>query len=176
MKKYQPYLIFIILALGCFVALYSDLIFSPTRRIVLFFVLAVVPALLFGSEATARFELKLPGYVFAVTGSGAIFFGAIYLMDHLAKPEERIAVYYFIDENGQNLLVDADGILEVKQAEGGLTVTQFVDGNTCVLIFPEQVEKVPIEVRKFPQGRVYRTELSYVGTRTSYLQLGKDLK
>jgi hypothetical protein len=174
-ERLKPYLILVVFGLGIYVALVPGITFAPTPRVVLFFIISTIPALLFGSEIQSRFQVSLPGFIFSVAGAGAIFFGALFLLDHLAKPEVRIAVFSFYDEDGEELYIDAPGILEVKDTHLGLSVNNFSKKNTLILIFPEQVPEVEVAVRKIFGGKVYRRNLSYSGNRKMNLTLGKEL-
>lgn len=165
-----------ILALGGYIALTPGISYAPTPRVILFFIISTIPALLFGSEIKSHFKVTLPGFIFSVAGAGAIFFGALFILDHLAKPEEQIAVFSIYDEDGEELIIDAPGILEVKDTQSGLVVNDFVKRNTLVLIFPEQVTEVEVAIRKIAGSKAYRGVLRYSGNRQMNLTLGKDLK
>lgn len=175
LDRLRPYIILLVLGLGLYVALAPGITYAPTPRVVLFFIISTIPALLFGSEIRSHFKVSLPGFIFSVAGAGAIFFGALFLLDHLAKPEERIAVFSIYDEDGEELYIDAPGILEVKDTPSGLSVNDFCKKNTLILIFPEQVPDVEIAVRKIMGGKVYRGSLSYSGNRKMNLKLGQEL-
>jgi hypothetical protein len=168
-------LILVVLGLGLYVALVPNLVYAPTPRIVLFFILSVIPAILFGSEVSSRFNVTLPGFVFAVAGAGAVFFGSLFLLDFLSKPEEKIAVFTFRDENGNDLRIDAPDMLQISLSNTALPVSKFTEGSTLVVIFPEQVGEVNISIVKITGDKPYRGKIGYAGTRKMDLQLGKDL-
>src|SRR4051812_11803846 len=91
----------VILAMAVFVALSPAVVYAPAPRVVLFFLVAFIPALLFGAEVSAQLKLQLPGLCFTVAGVFAFCLGALFVMEHLAKPEEKIAVFQVVDQSGQ---------------------------------------------------------------------------
>jgi hypothetical protein len=66
-------------------------------------------------------------------------------------------------------------MLKTNISDSGLKVTELVTGNSLILIFPEQVSQVEIDVWKLMNDKPYRGTLSYAGTRQSRLNLGKEL-
>lgn len=178
MKKKEYFnwaLTFVILGVGIYVALSPSIVYAPAPRVVLFFIISVIPAILFGSEISSKFNLSLPGFAFAVAGAGAVFFGALFSLNYLAKPEQQIAVFSFYDEEGNPFPIDAPGIVKLNLAQTGLTVTDVAKGNDLILIFPEQVAQVEIEVTKFVADKPFQGILTYAGNRTRKLTLGKEL-
>jgi hypothetical protein len=174
-NKLKPYLIVVILGLGIYIALAPNIVYAPTPRVVLFFVLSVIPAVLFGSDVASKFDVSLPGFVFTVAGAGAVFFGSLFFLDRLSKPEQQIAVFAIYDENGDEFSIDAPGILETKFSDKALSVTRFTAGNNLVVIFPEQVAEVEILVRKIVGAKPYRGKIKYAGTIKRDIILGSDL-
>src|SRR5262245_45747205 len=81
----------IILSLGIWVALSPSVIYAPTPRVVLYFLLSLIPAIIFGVEASSRFEFRLPGFCFTTAGAFAVCLGVLFLLTYLSKPEEKIA-------------------------------------------------------------------------------------
>jgi hypothetical protein len=166
----------LILLLGIYVALSPELVYAPTPRIVLYFLICFLPSLLLGAEATSRFKLKLPGFAFTTAGACAVCFGALLLMTNLSKPEEKIAVFQIYDEKNEPVPLDWSGALEIPVTAKGLSVTKFVDGNSLILVFPEQVGQVELRVKKSISSQTYSGEVTYAGSRTSKLILGQQLK
>ena len=166
----------LILAVGIFVALSPSVIYAPTPKIVLYFLISLLPAIMFGAEASSRFEFKLPGFCFTTAGAFAACLGILVVLAHLSKPEEKIAVYHVFDESGQSVALDWNGALEVPVTSQGLTVTKFVDGNTVILIFPEQVGEAELRVKQYSSGPTYSGSVGYAGSRTVKLLLGDQLK
>lgn len=167
---------FLILALGLFVALSPGVIYAATPKIVLLFLISFLPSLLFGAEASSRFDLRLPGFTLTTFGACAVCLGGLLLLNHLSKPEEKIAVYQVYDENNDPVALDWQGAIEVPVTAQGLTVTKFIDGNNAVLIFPEQVGSVEVRVKTAPIGPTYSGTVGYAGNRTSKLLLGQQLR
>ena len=176
MKSLRMIVIVLILALGIYVALSPAIVYAPTPRIVLYFLICFLPSLLLGAEASSRFKLKLPGFAFTTAGACAVCFGALILITNLSKPEEKIAVFQVYDESNEPVALDWSGALTVPVTSGGLSVTKFIDGNTVILVFPEQVGKAEIRIKKSYSSPTYTGEVTYAGSRTAKLTLGKDLK
>lgn len=165
-----------ILAVAIFVALAPNVVYAPVPRVVLFLLVAILPAILFGAEFAAKFEFKLPGLLISASLVTGAIFGLLYLLNHFAKPEEKIAVYQIVDENNAPVTLDFEDAVIVPVTPNGLTVTKFVDGNTVILIFPEQVGQAEILVKKSPSDVTYTGQVNYAGTRRSKLMLGTDLQ
>lgn len=168
--------VFLILGLGLFVALSPTVVYAPTPKVILFFLISFLPSLLFGAEATSRFKLRLPGFAFTTAGACAVCLGAMLLLNHLSKPEEKIAVYKVYDESNEPVALDWQGAFEVMVTAQGLSVTKFIEGHTAVLIFPEQVGSVEVRIKKAPIGPTYSGSIGYAGNRTSNLVLGQELR
>lgn len=167
----------LILLVGLYVALSPSVIYAPVPKIVLLCLVSFLPAILFGAEAAAKFDLQLPGFAFTTAGAAAISLGTLLLLSHLTKPEQQIAVYQVVDEHRQPVLgLDRDGAIEVQLSNQALAVTKFIDGNSVVLIFPEQVGEVEMRVRPVLLGPTFFGKVSYAGNRQSELMLGRDLK
>ena len=169
-------IILLILLLGFYVALSPGVVYAPTPKVVLYLLMSLLPAILFGAEAVSKFKLQLRGFIFTTTGAFAACLGLLVLLTYLSKPEEMIAVYQVLDENRQPVSLDWEGALQVSVTERGLTITKFVEGNTMVLIFPEQVGQAEVQVKRSPSGSIYSGQVSYAGSRTSKLYLGEQLK
>ncbi len=166
----------LIMIVGAIVALSPNLIYAPTPRVVLYFLVSLLPAILFGAEATSKFKFELPGFCFTTAGVFAACLGILLVLTSLSKPEEKIAVFQIFDENGQAVALDWDGAVEVPITDRGLTVSKFVLGNTAILIFPEQVGEVELHIKRLSTGPTYSGTVSYAGSRTSKLFLGKQLR
>ncbi len=167
--------IVLVLGLALYVAFTPDVVYAPVPKMVLFFLISIIPATLIGADVASKFSLKLPGIAFTTVGACAIFFAALTMLTKYAKPEEQIAVYEIIDENDEKVPLEW-GAVDIPITHKGMTVTKFVSGNAVALIFPEQVGKVPIRVKKAPAGKTYSGSVTYAGSRTSTLKLGKELK
>lgn len=176
MKVIKVIAIAVILLLGIFIALSPGIFYAPVPRIVLFFLISLLPALLLGAEASSKFQLKLGGFIFTTAGACAVCFGALVLLTHLSKPEEKLAVFQIYDEQNEPIPLDWPNAITVPITNQGLTVTKFVAGNSVVLVFPEQVTVAELRVKKSPAGRTYTGEVTYTGTRISKITLGQQLK
>ncbi len=165
-----------ILALGIFVALSPGISYAPVPRITLLALVALLPAILLGTEAGAKLKLRLPGIALVAFGSIAVFFTALWILTQYSKPEQQIAVFYIVDQQHQPINnLDRDGALEVLRTSQGLSVNPLIDGNAMVLIFPEQITQLTIVVRPVSFGPSYSGTVTYAGNRQTYLVLDKDL-
>jgi uncharacterized membrane protein len=165
------------LALALFVALSPSLVYAPAPRIVLYLLVALIPAILFAAELTAHFQLQLGWFVASAGGAAAFVLITLVVLVHLTKPEQQIAVFEIVDANGQAVGgLDVPGAVQVPRTPNGLTVTPLVDGNSVVLIFPEQAPEVELRVQPAHRGPVYGSKVSYAGSRTTRLRLGHELK
>lgn len=176
MDKLKIVVILLILFLGLFVALSPGLVYAPTPRVILYFLVSFLPGLLFGAEVASKFDLKMPGFCFTTAGACAICFGALVLLTNLSKPEQKIAVYQIYDQKREPLQLDWSGALTVPVTAEGFTVTKFVEGNSVILVFPEQIGEVDLVVKETSGGPSYVGKVGYTGTRTSKLYLGDQLK
>jgi hypothetical protein len=165
-----------ILALAIYVVLTPNVVYAPTPRIILYLLVSVMTGILFGSEATARLKLRAPGFVFFAAGAAALVCASLWLLVKYGKPEAQIAVFHVVDEQGNDVGLEWKGAVRILTAGGALTPTHFVDGNTLVLVFPEQVPEVDVQIRRVSGGPAYRGKVSYAGARTGELVLGTDLK
>jgi hypothetical protein len=164
--------LFAIIAIVVYVAINPDLVYRPTPKAVLFLLVACVPAILFASEAAARFELKLPTFAASAGGAAAIVFISLLMLDRIAKPEQYVAVYRIFDANDQPVQgLNRPGALEFLPTEGGLRVTSYVDSNALVVIFPEQVREVVAMVRPVLSGPAQRLTLRYDGATERDIKL-----
>lgn len=167
----------LIIILGFFVALSPNLFYAPTPRVVLYLLVSCLPAILFASEASARFDMKIPGFVATAGGSAAIMFIALFLLTYLSKPELQIAVYSIHYQNGEPVQgLNRPDCVTIPISDNGLQLTKFVDNNSVIVIFPEQVGESQINVRPVSGGPIYSGKISYAGTRVRNLYLQTDLK
>jgi hypothetical protein len=66
-----------ILGVAVFVALSPRVVYAPQPRVVLYFLISVLVSILLGSEAAARLQLELPGFVFVSSGAAAVCFAML---------------------------------------------------------------------------------------------------
>lgn len=164
----------LILLLGLYVALFPNVAYAPVPRTVLYLLVSLLPAVLLASEASARFEMKLPGFLFTCGGTLAFVLGCLLLLTYLSKPEHQIAVFDIKDARGNRVIgLDEKGSVQVDLS-GSLTVTTIVDESRIAMIFPEQVAETTLRIQ-LPGGPPYEGKVGYAGTRVSALVLGKDL-
>lgn len=156
------------------VALNPALVFAPAPRLVLFTLVSLVPALLLGSRAASALRLQLRGFVFTTAGAGAVCFMMIVALDHLASPEEKIAVFRVFDADLESVTLEPDGALQVWPTSGALEITSIREGNTLVAIFPEQVAECRIRVRYADD--YYQGVITYTGSRQTTLIIGQELR
>jgi hypothetical protein len=160
-----------------YVALSPSVVYAPVPKVVLFLLVSLLPAVLFGAEAASRFQLKMGGFVFATAGAAAVSLGTLLLLTHLSKPQQQIAVFHVFDENGAPVNnLDRQGAVEVPLTSLGISITRFIDGNTVVLIFPEQVGDCDLRIKPLSIGKTYSGKVRYGGNRESELRFGTHLK
>lgn len=164
------------LAVAVYVALSPTVVYTPQARVVLYVLVAMLPAIVIGAEASSRFKMELPKFLFTTGGAAAFMLGLLVLMDHLARPEVQISVYRVDDEQGRPVNLERAGAFEVMPGRSGLQVTAFVRGNQLALIFPEQLAETTLSVRPVSQERPYQGAVGYAGSRQVDLRLGRDLK
>jgi hypothetical protein len=166
----------LILGLAIFVALKPGVVYAPSPRVILYFLVSFLPALVFGAEVSARFKLELPGFCFTTAGVFAACLGTLVVLDHLSKPQEKIAVFQVFDEAGEPVNLEAKNTVNIPITLSGLSITKFVDGNTVILIFPEQAGSAELRVKPVSTGPTYSGDVTYAGSRTLKLRLGQELK
>lgn len=165
-----------ILAIGGYVALSPGVFYAPTPRIVLFLLVSILPAILFGSEIAATFEWKVGKLLMTATGVFASILILLLLLTWLSKPQQQIAVFHIVDESNQPVTnLDREGVIEIPLTAEGLSITRFVDGNTIVLIFPEQVGECTLRIKPSTRGPAFSGPVRYTGNREGTLVLGKNL-
>lgn len=156
--------------------LQPSIVYAPQARVTLFLVLALMPAAFFATRVAAHFELKLPGFALTAGGAMGAVFGTFLLLNHFSKPEEQIAVFDIRDESGTAIPLELPQTVEVGTSSSGVSVTKCTAGNRLFLVFPEQVPTVDVDIVHPATGKRYGGHLSYAGTRTYRVRLGKDLK
>jgi len=168
----------LILILAFYVALSPNLVYAPVPRIILYFLVSLLPAILLSAESAARFELSIKNFYFFTTGAAAIMFALLFILTWLSKPEQQIAVYHVFDQQGQRVELDKfEDAVDIPVTREGYSVTKFVDRNTIVVIFPEQVGEVELTICRFIScEQRYSGKIGYAGNREANLILGRDLK
>ena len=166
----------LVVMIGIFVALSPSVCYAPVPKVVLYTLISLLPAILFGVEATAKFQLDFKAFSFTTVGAAAITFGMLFSLTYLSKPEQQIAVFHIYDEQGQPVLgLNRQDAIKVLLTEHAYQVTTLIDENTLVLIFPEQVDRCELQLQPISSGTVYSGTLQYSGNRESKLYLGKQL-
>jgi hypothetical protein len=164
------------LAVGVAVAFIPNLVYAPIQKVAIFFLLGLCPAVLLADKATTRFQLKLPGMVFTAGGAAAILFGLMFWLDRLSKPEEQIALYEIFDASGNPYPLQVAEFEVHRDRHTALTPSYFTDRNTIILIFPQQLPEADISIKDPLTQRTVRGTVSYTGSRTNKLTIGKELK
>jgi hypothetical protein len=165
----------LILLLGLYVALKPAVVYAPTPKVILYFLISLVPAILFGVEAVTRFELRLPAFAFVTGGAFAACLGTLLVLTLLSKPDKQITVFQVVDEGGRPMPIDSPGAVHVPLTPKGDAVPHFVDQNTIVFIFPEEVGEAELQVWKDSGEDPYVGNVTYAGSTRSTLRLGKQL-
>lgn len=162
------------LGLMVFVALNPDGEYRQTPKVILLFLAAMVPAVLFGSKTAARLKWTLGSFAGVVSGLGAFFLAMVLVLNHLASPGEAIAVFHIIDQDSNAISLETAGALEITSRGSAMTPTYYRQGNTLVAIFFGQVDEAQIVVRY--GGQRYHGVIKYDGAaRSSSLRLGEHL-
>lgn len=166
-----------VLCLGLYVAIAPAIGYSPQQRAALYLLMALLPAILFASEATAKFEMKLPGFAATAAGSAAFLLIVLMLLTWEFKPDLQIAVFHLYDQYDHELAgLERDGAVKLV-SESPAEVTKYISGNTLVVIFPEQIPTCELRVQPvLNMDKVYTRMISYTGARHTKLLLEKDLR
>lgn len=171
--KLRPWLISGAFLVTLFVALNPSIGYAPVPRVVLFFLLAILFTLLFVGELDARFEMKLPGFIFSSTGVLAAMCGLLLLLNHLATPEVQ-ATRFTLRYQGVTTLRFTSEMIRVKAGQGvSGTIPYFFSGEDLYVIYPPGVSTAEISVNP-TGGRWFRKELGYAGNRQVVYQIDRE--
>ena len=157
-----------ILVLGLYVAWNPTLVYASTPRLVLFFLIAMLPSILFTSSVVATITADLKWLGFSATGPAAVLFIGLFFLDKYAKPEERLAVYNLFED--QTTQVFADGV----SVTGGARAYLDQSGHALIVHYGSSDESIQINIDS-PVGRHF-CHLSYPGTRSLVLFLREEKK
>jgi hypothetical protein len=172
LTKVRPWLIAGAFVIAAFVALSPSVGYAPVPRVVLFFVLAFLFTLVSVGELDARFEMKLPGFLFSSTGVLAAMCGLLLLLNHLAAPEVQ-ATRFTLRYKGIHQLALQPKMIEVKGVQGFGHVPHFVDGEDLFVIYPQGVTSAEVRINPLGLGWFHK-ELSYAGNRKVVYQIDSD--
>ena len=175
MQVFRIVVMSVVLLLCVYVALSPKIVYAPVPRMVLFFLVSVFLAILFGAEAVSQLQLKLPGFTFVTAGAAALSLGTLWFLTKLSKPEEKIAVFHVLDDQGKPVSLEHKNAYKVLLSSSALQVTTFASGNTLICIFPEQVGEAELQVR-LTANTTFSGNIGFAGSRQTKLILGKDLK
>jgi hypothetical protein len=168
----RPWLIGAAFLVALYIALNPSIGYAPVPRVVLFFVLALLFTLVSVGELDAKFEMKLPGFLFTSTGVLAAMCGLLWLLNHLAASEVQ-ATRFTLRYKGVHKLTFAPNMIDVKGLQGVGSMPYFIDGEDLYLIYPAGVNTA--EVRVNPVGlKWYHKELGYAGNRQVVQQIDTD--
>jgi hypothetical protein len=171
--KLRPWLIAGAFLVAICVALNPSIGYAPVPRVVLFFLLAVLFTLLFVGELDARFEMKLPGFIFSSTGVLAAMCGLLVLLNHLAAPEVQ-ATRFTLRHTEIPTLHFTSEMIKVKAGQGvNASMPYFFSGEDLYVIFPPGVNTAEISVNPTGDGW-FRKELGYAGNRQVFYQIDKE--
>lgn len=172
-KKMETILVAVLVALGVFVALMPSLTFAPVPKMMLLFLVSLLPAILFGSKITAQFNLEIKGMVISTGGMFASILILMLFFYSLTKPEQQIAVFQIYENSQTNkFILDLPDSVSFDANATNLFPTKYQTGNTLILIFPEQLGSISVRF-KSGQNIVYRKTLSYAGNRESIITLSQ---
>jgi hypothetical protein len=177
-RKGQPWfdysVVIAILALGIFVVLRPAAVYTPVSGNILYVLVGIMVALLLGRQGQATFKWKAQSFYVFVAGSAALVFIALLLLSWLSRPGLMVSVFHVYTEEGEEVPLEGTGMFSVELPGSGISVGSVVQGNTVVLLFPEQQPEVDVKVRH--GGATYFGAVSYAGERQSKLVLGEHLR
>ena len=158
----QAFLAFIAL----YVMFHPGVAYAPVQRSLIFVTVAFMVALGCGQQvASARLEIKLGWLAATYTGVFAVVFGLSWWLTKLSAPHTAVAVYHVYNEDTSQYRLDLKGTVDIKETKEGSFARAFVDGNTMVIIFPEQAPEIEVGIRFPPMtGNQKWTTLSFAGT------------
>jgi hypothetical protein len=167
--------VFAILLLMVYVVLSPTTTYAPAPRLMLFLLSSAAIAIFLGAEASTRFKLTFPGFVFTAAGTTALAGFLLWYLNNALKPDLQVAIYQVEDEKGHDLRVDVAGSVQLHEIPSGRPGFFVAQGNYLVVTFPELVPEQSIRIRKTTDGEYYRGTITYAGARRSSLKLGSDL-
>lgn len=173
LTKLRPWLIGGAFLVALYLALNPSIGYAPVPRVVLFFVLALLFTLVSVGELDAKFEMRLPGFLFTSTGVLAAMCGLLWLLNHLAAAEVQ-ATRFTLRYKGVHKLTFTPSMISVTPLQGiGGSMPYFIDGEDIYLIYPLGVNTAQVRVN--PVGlKWYHKELSYAGNRQVVQQIDTD--
>lgn len=141
----------------------SHLVLAPTPRIIVLAAVSLMFAGALGSQGYARLEVKTKlGVAFVATGSVAVAFFALFVFVYFSRPDHEVAIYHVVEESGDDVgWLENDGAVDIKATKQGIAPIGYVDGNTILLVFPEQVEAAELVLRDKAGDRTVRHFVSY---------------
>ena len=155
-----------ILALAFFVALNPNVAYAPTPRVILFFLMSILPAILFAGELQAKFNFSVGKFVAAGSGVFAAMMIILFVLDHLTKVELPITIYNVLRaENKKTYPIDGPGVTNVESDGQGRTATVFTKGNQLLVIFHKDSPTAYIKVRS-SDGEMQDVTVQYSGSHT----------
>lgn len=173
--KMNQLILLLLVGVAAIVALSPTVVYAPVPRTVLFFVMGLVPGLVFGEKAQAEFKFGLPGFALTATGVTAVVFGAAVLLTNLAAPDERIAICHFFDEEGRELSLETTAIS--ISTDGSMKPNHYIDGHNLVMVFPEQLGEIDVTLTLPGTGKQFRGSLGYASVRENPRRdLGKEFR
>lgn len=169
-RHFKKVLIGAVFVLAGVVVFSPHVAYNPVPRTVLFFIIAVVFALLFDQQLKDNNVVKLQGVWGSVTlvGVAAVVFALLFLLAFLSKPDIQVA-NYTIRRSHQDL--ELDGKVVVRAIDSTVQPEYFARGSQLLVIFPDQTQQVEVEVSP-NLGETYRAVFEYKGNR----KWSKDLK
>lgn len=161
-----------ILALAFFVALNPNLMYPTFPRVILCVLIALLPALLFGSAISARVKFTAVGFVWTASGIFAAFMILLIFLVNETSPEEKIAIYYVYKKvNGKRERAHiSPDMITIQESNTFSKSRYFTDDSTIIVVFPNESPKLHIEIQA-DSTHSFSGVLPYSGNRTSTLEL-----
>lgn len=127
-----------------------NVMYPTAGRAMLYALFAVMVAIVIGRESAVYLKVKGPGVVLVAAGAFAAFLVTLYALDHIAKPHFTASVYkvYRDEVTREPVLLRESLSWEVQSSSSApVDLTHYVDGNTLVIIFPDQAPEARLTIR-----------------------------
>src|SRR5688572_19529305 len=105
MKVLRMAAVSVILLLMIYIVLAPHVTYAPLPRLMLFLLASSAIAIFLGAEASTKFKLQLPGFLFVTAGTTALAVFLLWFLNNTLKPDLQVAIYQVQDEDGRDLRV-----------------------------------------------------------------------
>lgn len=166
--------VFMAVCLGVvvYVALQPSLAYAQTPKMVLFFVVSLLAAIVLASRLNpveAQLEIKTKQIAFTAGGATAVLFALLILLAYLTTPEEHAMVLSFEEESGQAMSLDANVL---KVTAGGREPSLCAEGERAYVLFRDNMPTLSIRLQNGDATYVAETPPAPFKT----LRVGRELQ